>query len=171
MKKKITYTILTITTITLIYQTFLSASRKILIWVPYFVIGRGINKNYRQVLADKVLEVFDKSGSISTATEADRKRLLRQMEKLQRSASSCRAEESCLRKIGQQLQVDYILDGKVLKVGKEYVITIRMVKMLGELDVPTLVERVDDKKILVPMVEYMAKVVANNFRLRSSVYR
>jgi len=165
MKKiKLLFLIAILLSTSIIFAEF----QKTVIAVPHFNVSNSLDKAYAKTLADTMIVAFDKSGRIETKSDEDMKLLLKELDSTQ-AMGDCSASEACSRKLGQKMQVGYISKGSLSKLAGKFVITIRLIPILAELEIPTIQKEVSSSKFILTTVKKMIEEVSLVLPLQSSI--
>jgi len=164
---KIVIFLLVLSTSAIITPIF-SEIKKTIVAIPYFAIEGKINKSFAKPLTDTIITEFEKSGRIETKSSEDIKLMLKELDSIQ-AMGDCSASDACSKKIGRKMQVEYILQSRLSKLEDKYIIKIRLMNILAELEIAPLQKEVYLKEDILSTVRKMAKQLSLQFQLKGQI--
>ncbi len=152
----------------LLAQHSLQAFDKQVVAVPDFTVGEGVEPSYAAPLADALATAFETSGRIATKGKDDIRLLLQEMETAQK-LGQCKAADACDKQIGTKMNAHYIVRGHIARVHNSFAISLRMIRVRSELELPVAQKEVRDAQLILSAVKEMGTEIAMVFPLEGEV--
>ena len=152
----------------LLTQSAVQAFDKQVVAIPDFTVGEGVEPGYAAPLADALATAFETSGRIATKGKDDIRLLLQEMETAQQ-LGQCKAADACDKQIGMKMNVHYIARGHIARVHNSFAISLRMIRVRAELELPVAQKEVGDAQQILGALKIMGTEIAMVFPLEGEV--
>lgn len=144
-------------------------AKKYVMAVPYFELEGEVSGPYGKTLSDTLLSSLEKTGRFLTKSEDDINQILKTMAKKQAIVTQDCSDDACMRRLGEKMQVDYIISSRISRVSGKFFLSVRLINILSELEIPTITRKNLEEEELLQAVERIAQEIALRFPLEGVI--